>query len=507
MRRLALIAALFIATPAAAQGPLPTPARIFEEAIQTARAITDTELRDRAWRRIAEGRARAHDWPAARTALRSVRDTDARDDATALVALIAARADMFTEAQEITRAIDDAALRAQTLGRVAREMARAGQFPAALRAAGTLQVGDVRAMTFAFIAEIASRVNNADVTRGGWAEADQALARIGDRFLRDTNITIVAAARARAGDYAAALALARTIVDRETRLSAASELAATAIAARAWEAARAVAEYLAQEARAMPAAADQARVLAEAADIRLRAEDRAGALPLIDDARRIADGLPTDGERAYARSRVAREMILADRAAGLAYARQESAAIERAQVLVAAASALVVLGEPDEALALAQDIGDPDLANDARRSAIVAIAARDRVRALSLSTQLAPPQRNLLLAAIADARAETNDGPGAVVAAEAMTEVELRDAVLANAARALADRHHNAAGAREAAARIADRGVREDIMVDVVDEESRAGNHQAAYALARSLQIPAYRAGALALVAGRLARR
>lgn len=486
--------------------PLPPQNRLFDEAMQAARAASDPGDREDAYARIAEARVRARDFAAARTLLRQIRDPEMRGEATENVALICSYMDRFTEALTFARSLQDEGRKAQTLGRIAREQARAGDFAAAQRIADEVTPVDARVLTYAFISEIASRAGAADVARTTMAEAISSMGRIPDQGLRDTMATIVAAARARAGDYVGAGQTITTIANVEARIGALAELATIALAANARGAANDVADSLAAIARTGQNEADRVRLLVEAAQLKVRVGDTGAADALVREAVEAVPRIEGEAERHDGEARVAAAMVRGDATAALAYARSITDRLGRDQAIAGVANALALIGRAADALALVPEIAEQPFRDDARRRAALALAASSIPQALDAAQPAAPPLRNAIYVAIVESRSTAGDAAGSLAAAAKIEDVQIRDAALATAARTLARQHRNADGGRRVAEQISVRELRDDVMVDVIDTEARAGNLPGAYAAARALRAPSQRAIALALVAARMNR-
>ena len=493
--------------PALAQAqPLPPQNRLFDEAMQAARSVSDQGDREDAYARIAEARVRARDFAAARTLLRHIRDPELRGEATENCALVSSYMDRFAEALEFARSLQDDGRKAQTLGRVAREQARAGDFAAALRIAQEVAPVDARVLTYAFISEIATRAGETNVAASTMAETMATMARIPDQGLKDTMATIVAAARARAGDYVGAGETIRTISNVEARIGALAELATIALAANARNAANDVADSLAGIEREGQNEADRVRLLIEASQLKARVGDTGAADTLIREAIEAVPRVEGEAERHDAEARVAAALVRGDATAALAYARAITDRTGRDQAIAGIANALALIGRAADALALVPEINEQPFRDDARRRAALALAASNVQQAIEAAQPAAPPLRNAIYVAIVESRSSAGDATGTLAAAAKVEDVQIRDAALATAARTLARQHRNADGARRVAERIGVRELRDDVMVDVIETEARAGNLAGALASARGLRAPSQRAIALAVVAARLGR-
>jgi hypothetical protein len=505
----ALVGAILAATaPALAQPQpqLPRPQRLFDEATTLARSISDSRDREEAIARIAEARVRGRNYQAARQLLRSIGDADLRNETMENIALISAYADRFAEALRFARALQDEGRRAQTIGRIAREQARAGDFDGAQRTAREVTPIDAKVLTLAFISEIATRAGRPEVARNTMDDAMGALGQIPAGTLKDTMATIVAAARARAADFAGALEVARTVGVPEARAGALIEIATVAVSANARAAANDVADGLAAIARSGVSASDRVRLLVEAAQLKVRTGDTGGADTLVREATEAVPRIEGDAERSDGAARVAAAMVRADASAALAYARGIADRSGRDQALASVANALALSGRASEALALLSEIGEAPFRDDAFRRAILAMAGSNIQQALDAAEQAPPLLRNAIYVAIVEARSTANDPGSALLAAVKIEDMRIRDAALATATRTLARRHRNSVGARRVAERIQQRELREDLLVDVIDAEARDGNLQTALATARTIRDPQARSMALALVAARLNR-
>ncbi len=499
---------LLAATPALAQQQpqLPPPGRLFNEATQIARSIPDVHDREEAIARIAEARARARDYQAASGLLRTITDGDLRNEAMENIALISAYADRFAEALRFARTLQDPGRKAQTLGRVAREQARAGDFDGAQRTAREVTPIDAKVLTLAFLSEIAARAGRPEVARSTMDEALAALGQIPAGALKDTMATIVAAARARAADFAGALEVVRMIGVIEARAGALVEIAAVAVSANARTAANDVAEALAAIARNGVSQSDRVRLLVEAAQLKVRVGDTGGADALVREASEAVPRIDGEAERNDGAARVAAALVRADATAALAYARAIPDRAGRDQAIAAVANALALTGRASEALAMLSEIGEAPFRDDALRRAVLALAGSNIQQALDAAERASPGLRNAIYVAIVEARSSANDPGSALIAAVKIEDMRIRDAALATATRTLARRHRNSVGARRVAERIQQRELRDDLLIDVIDAEARDGNLQTALATARTLRAPEARSVALALVAARLNR-
>jgi hypothetical protein len=501
-------ATLLAAAPvfAQTQPPLPRPARLFDEATTLARSIADMRDRDEALAKITEARVRGRDYQAARALLQTIRDTDLRSETQENIALISAYADRFPEALRFARGLQDEGRRAQTIGRIAREQARAGDFEGSQRTAREVTPIDAKVLTLAFISEIATRAGRPEVARSTMDDAMAALNQIPVGTLRDTMATIVAAARARAADFAGALEVARSVSVAGARASALSEVASVAVSANARAAANEVADGLAGIARGEVGASDRVRWLVEAAQLKARIGDTGGADVLVRDAMNAVPRIEGDAERSDGAARVAAALVRADATAALAYARGITDRSGRDQAIAAVANALALSGRATEALALLSEIGEAPYRDDAFRRAVLAMAGSNIQQALDAAEQAPAPLRTAIYVAIVEARSTANDPGSTLIAAVKIDDARIRDSALATATRTLARRHRNSVGARRVAERIQQRELREDLLVDVIDAEARDGNLQTALATARTIRDPQARSMALALVAARLNR-
>lgn len=490
-----------------AQQDLPAPAALFAEALALARSTPDRDDRDEAYGRIAEAHARAGDYQAARALFRNIGDGEVRDDAMETVALTAARAGAFDVALDTANGLVNVDRKAQTQGRIARERAQAGDIPAGIAIADRIAAVDTRVITLGFIAEIAARANQREAVEQTVARTREAMARLTEPGMRDTMATIVAAARARGGDHRDALDLALTVVDPQARASALNELAAIAVAAGAAPAAIQVTETLLAAARDAQNDTDRVRMLADGAELQLATGSPTAAQLTLQQATMAAENIRDQSERYDAHARIGAASARIDADAAIAAARSLTDLDGRPQNLAAIATTLALTGRAAQALALVREINEPTFREDARRRAILALAATDIRQALAALERVPQAQRAIILTTLLEERAAAGDAAGALAAAERITDASTRSELLYEAVRVLARDLRNIAGALRLAERIATRELREDALVEIAEAQARAGELRAALATARSLRLPANRAAALALVAARFPRR
>jgi hypothetical protein len=489
-----------------AQQAPPGAAALFTEALALVRTVQDRDDRDEAFGRIAEARARTGDYAAARALLRSIGSAEVRDDAAETVALIAARSGAFDAALELASSLAEGDRRAQTQGRIARERAQAGDVAAGLEIAGRIAANDTRVMTLGFIAEIAARAGQREPAEQAALRTREAMARLTDPGMRDTMLAIVSAARARGGDHAEALEQALTITDAPARIGAVTELAGVALAAGDAPAALRATEALLTLSRQTPAEADRVRILADAAELQVNAAASTAAGVTLSEAARIADTIADQSEKRDAIARLAAARARFDPDAAIAAARTHPDREARGQVLAAVATALALSGRATLALELTREIGDSSFRDDARRRAVLALAAANLRQALAALDRMPAVQRQAILATMLEERAAAGDAAGALAAAERIADAATRAELVVDAIRVLAREHRDAAGALRLAERIVAREPREEALVEIAEAQARAGDIRAALATARGLRSPGNRAAALALIAARMPR-